>query len=101
MPRSRSAIHESSTSDDDQKNNTFQKRFVPLSNNQRLSKQNSFLFKSKINGNNNNENDRSVLEEIDIDVDELINADEPSASIVYFPSSYTNPISNIINDANR
>ena len=87
MPRSRSAVHESSTSDDDQKNTTFQKRFVPLNNNQRLSKRNSFLFKSKNNDNNNNENDRSVLEEIDVDVDELINADEPSASIVYFPTT--------------
>jgi hypothetical protein len=30
-----------------------------------------------------------LLEEVDVDVDELIDADEPSASIVYFPSSHS------------
>ncbi|CAF4539073.1 unnamed protein product [Rotaria sp. Silwood1] len=138
MSRSRSAIHDSSISDDDDNddennnNNIFQKRFIPLSRNQRLSKQDSFLFPTKINNSNNNENtssfivigrdsmikDNSVIknidvdenerlneqllvEEIDVDVDELIDADEPSPSIVYFPSSHTKPMSNIVIDKSR
>lgn len=73
-------------------------------NNQRLSKQNSFSFKTKINDDTNSSttveresfmknnsanerlNEHLILEEIDLDVDELIDADEPSTSIVYFPS---------------
>ncbi|CAF0725918.1 unnamed protein product [Rotaria sordida] len=141
MSRSRSAIHDSSTSDDDEdndaennnnNNNIFQKRFIPSSRNQRLSKQNSFLFPTKINDSNNNENTDSfitigretviknscvtkhidtnenersneqlVVEEIDVDVDELIDGDQPSASIVYFPSSHTKPTSNIVIDKSR
>ncbi|CAF2333732.1 unnamed protein product [Rotaria sp. Silwood2] len=140
MSRSRSAIHDSSTSDDDDdddnnienNNNMFQKRFMPSSRNQRLSKQNSFLFPTKINDSNNNgntdsfikigresviknncvtkhididENERLneqlIVEEIDVNVDELINADGPSVSIVYFPSSQTKPLSNIAIDKSR
>ncbi len=81
----------------------------------RLLKQNSFSFKTKINNNENtnssdtigresliknnftndeNErlNEQLILEEIDVDVNELIDADQPSASIVYFPSSYAKPL---------
>jgi hypothetical protein len=53
------------------------------------------------NNENERSNEQSILEEIDVDVDELIDADEPSASILYFPSSYIKPMSNIIDDASR
>ncbi|CAF3254521.1 unnamed protein product [Rotaria socialis] len=42
-----------------------------------------------------------IIEDIDVDVDELIDADEPSVSIVYFPSTHTKPISNIFIDKSR
>jgi hypothetical protein len=88
----------------------------------RFSKQNSFSFKTKLNDNNNHENTDSsttigrellinnncamkhsddvndklneqvILEEIDVDVNELIDADELSTSIVYFPSSMSNTV---------
>jgi hypothetical protein len=54
---------------------------------------------------NNNESKRSneqmVLEEIDVDIDELVNTDEPSVSIVYFPSSHAKSMSNIFDDISR
>lgn len=91
---------------------------MPLNNNPRLSKQNSFSFKTKINENTNSstktgresliknncakdENEKLILEEIDVDVDQLIDANEPSASIIYFPSSHTKPMSNIVVDTSR
>ncbi|CAF5164336.1 unnamed protein product, partial [Rotaria magnacalcarata] len=104
----------------------FQQRFVSSKSNQRLSEKDSFLFPTKINEYNNNENpisfitsereswtknhssttyidtnetetskEQLIIEDIDVDIDELIDADEPSISIVYFPSTRTKPISNI------
>ncbi|CAF0783441.1 unnamed protein product [Adineta steineri] len=124
MPRSRSAIHDSSTSnDDDNINNNnhsiFQKRFIPSNMNQQLTKQNSFSFKTKLNNENTNEsistetkssiknsydtkhihnnrnknlNERILHEEINVDIEKLIDTDEPSPSIIYFPSSHLKSI---------
>ncbi len=47
------------------------------------------------------ENEKLILEEIDVDVDQLIDANEPSASIIYFPSSHTKPMSNVVVDTSR
>jgi hypothetical protein len=86
--------------DNENNNNAFQKR---------LSKQNSFSFKTKINDNTNssitiekesliknNYTNKKFNEQIDVDIDELINADEPSSSIVY-----TRSMSNIVVDTNQ
>lgn len=43
-------------------------------------------------------NDHLILKEIDLDVDQLLDVDEPSPSIIYFPSSRTKNLSNIITD---
>jgi hypothetical protein len=42
-----------------------------------------------------------ILEEIDVDVNELIDTDEPSTSIIYFPSSYIKSKSNIVVDTSE
>ncbi|UJR33949.1 hypothetical protein I4U23_021367 [Adineta vaga] len=112
IAKSRSAIHESSTSDSDNNeminnNNALMKSYM----NQQLLKQDSFSFKTKLNDDHKNESINDLVslkkknsiqcqknEEVDVDVDELAQSDEPFPSIIYFPSSHTKLVSKNIDE---
>ena len=105
--------------------NVFRRRFRPSNEKQRSSKPSGISFPTMIHNSNNNEIEREslirnnsatkqldkdeyqrsnrqlVFEEIDVDIDNLINDNQPSASIVYFSSLFTKPMSNIVSNTNK
>jgi hypothetical protein len=60
-----------------------------------------FITKHVNNNESKRSNEQMIFEEIDVDVDELVNTDEPSVSIVYIPSSHAKSMSNIFDDISR